>query len=245
LEKRILQSADIIITISPALKSFLLRTFPFIKNKPIFSIANGLKFQNINQSQQKDIREIILTFTGTLYGKRNIIPLLKIVSQLKKENFFKNTKISIRIFGNYPKEYLEYAIIKLNIKDMVFLGDIVPRSDALEEINKCTLAIHVGEAINYPTIAFKVWDYLGFRKKILYLGLEESYTAKFIKQNNIGIVIPIDNLSKGKETLENLINNIENNEFHFSIEQKKLEKFSWDYKAKKLINNVINELLNS
>ena len=126
---------------------------------------------------------------------------------------------------------------------MVFLGSFVPRAKALNEIKKCDLAIHIGEDIDYPTIAFKVWDYLGCGKKILYLGLEESYTARFLNQNDLGIVIPMKNIFKGQDILRNLIINIKTDKSNFRVEQNQLAEFTWDYKSIQFINEVVKNLI--
>lgn len=243
IEKRILKCADIIITVSSELNSFLKTKFSFIQNKPIYSIANGLNIDKIYYHPKKDYQIITFTFTGALYKKRSIVPLIKLIYDLKKDNFFRDFSFSMRIFGNYKKEPLKEIIKKLNIEDLIILGDLIPRSKAFNEIIKSDLAIHIGENLNYPTIAFKVWDYLSCRKKILYLGREDSYTANFLKKNEFGIVIPINNLPKGKKILKHLLNEIKNNKFDNMIEEKKLAKFSWEYKVKDFINKIIKNIV--
>ena len=240
LEKKIHEFVKLIITVSPKLNLFLRKNFPRLKKKLIFSIANGMNIQPDYEIIKNRNQEIIFTYTGSLYSKRSIIPLLKIVSDLKKENFFKNFKFSLKIFGIYDKKLLKKAIKILEIENLIFLGSFIQRSDAIKEISKCNLAIHIGENLDYPTIAFKVWDYLSCRKKILYLGLENSYTSRFLKENEFGITIPIDNLNEGKNRLKNLLNDlICNTSKKYNIEQKLLEKFTWDYKTKEFIKYVI------
>ncbi|MFX1593043.1 MAG: hypothetical protein ACFFCL_10145, partial [Promethearchaeota archaeon] len=173
------------------------------------------------------------------YGRRNIVPLLKILSELKKENFFKNIKPLIKIYGKYPKDRLERIINKLGISDLFFLGGFIKRTEVLNEIKKCDLALHIGESLDYPTIAFKVWDYISYGKKILFITREDTYRASFIKNNDLGIIIPIDNLPKGKEIFKNLINNITKNNFSLNIDKNKLDTFTWEKRAIKFIKNVI------
>ncbi len=243
LEKRILQSSDMIITVSSALILFLKTNFPSIKNKPLFSITNGLNVQKLDNYDKNKDEEIIFTFTGRLYGKRSILPLLTIISYLKKENFTKDFRFSLKIFGRYNKKNLGNIVKKLDIEDIMYLGDLIPRSDALKEIKRCDIAVHIGENINYPTIAFKVWDYLSCRKKILYLGLENSYTANFLKRNDFGIIIPINDLIEGKKRLKRLLIDINNNRFNNLIQDEQIINFSWDNKATIFINKIIKNLV--
>ena len=243
IERKILKNADIIITVSTALSSFLKTNFPFLRNKPIISISNGLNLQNISNYDEKDPQKIIFTFTGTLYEKRNIIPLLKIISELKKDNILSGSKFKIKIYGKQYGINLEKAIKELDIEDLVYLGGLVPRDEALKEIIKSDLAIHVGENLDYPTIAFKVWDYLSCRRKILYLGREDSFTANFFKKNSFAVIIPINNLGKGKEVLKDLLDDFAQEKFNNRINEKELSEFKWDKKAKKFIEKIVNPLI--
>lgn len=242
IERKILNSADVIITISPALKMFLNTYFPFIKKKPIITIPHGLNLRKNDTFYEKKPKEIIFSFTGTLYEKRDITPLLEIISELKKEHIFNNIQFQLKIYGKYPKKSLKKVIQKLNISDLIFLGGFISRTEVINEIMKSDLAIHVGENLNYPTIAFKVWDYLSCRKKILYLGRKDSYTAQFLKKNKFGIVIPGNDLNKGKILLKNLLNDIKNKNFKSDVEDHLLNKFSWDNRVNKFINKVIKRI---
>lgn len=238
-EKKILQYSDIIASNSSYLNSLLKSNFPSIKHKQFIAIEDGLNIQQSAIIPKEKTRNIIITYTGSIYGRRNIVPLLKILSELKKENFFKNIKPLIKIYGKYPKDRLERIINKLGISDLFFLGGFIRRTEVLNEIKKCDLALHIGESLDYPTIAFKVWDYISYGKKILFITREDTYRASFIKNNDLGIIIPIDNLPKGKEIFKNLINNIIKNNFSLNIDKNKLDTFTWENRAIKFIKNVI------
>ncbi|MFX1258128.1 MAG: glycosyltransferase [Promethearchaeota archaeon] len=234
-EKKILKSADVIITVCSELNLFLINKFPFIKNKPIYEIANGLNLKEIVETPLKrKSNEVIFTFTGKLYGIRTIVPLLKIISDLKKEGYFKDFKFTLKIFGSY-RENLPFIIKELEIQDLIYLGSFIQRLRVFEELSKCDLAVHIGENFNYPTLAFKVWDYLSMGKKILYLGLNDSYTAKFLKETNFGITIPLNNLKKGKSILRNLLNDIRNKKFVKNINKEEIIQFEWEKKAEKFL----------
>lgn len=239
LERKTLLNSDLIISLSEVMNSFLKDKFPFIKNKKMFSIDQGINIEKIEKKTTNNTK-IIFTFAGSIYGKRNIIPLLKIISKLKNENFFKDLPFLIKIYGKYSRKNLEYIIDKLNINDLVYLGDLIPRKKVFSEILKSNLALHIGENLNYPTLSFKIWDYLRMRKKILYLGREDSYTAQFLKKFELGIVIPINYLEKGKNILKNLLTDIKNKQFSNLIEEDVLYQFSWDIRALEFQEKVLN-----
>lgn len=235
LEKNIIKSAKGVITVSPALEKYLKQKFPTIKKTHITSIPNGVNYyENIKKGTKKIQNSIIFTFAGTLYRKRSIIPLLVIISKLNNQKLFYDLSFKIKIFGHYNKALLRKYIHKLKIEKLVFLKGHVPRSKIFKEIKKSTLAIHVGENLNYPTIAFKVWDYLTCNKKILYLGLKNSYTADFLGENDFGIVLPLDDLNRATNILKNLILDLKQGKFQANIDINKLKMYSWDYQVNKL-----------
>ena len=213
-----------------------------MKNKPIYSIASGITIGNTLKYKKKDSRKITFTYTGTLYKKRSIVPLLKIISGLKKEKFFDNLDFKIKIYGQQLTIDLKKVIKDLNLEDIVFLGGFVSRDKAIYEITRSDLAIHVGENLNYPTIAFKVWDYLSCRKKILYLGRDDSYTAKFLKKYDLAFIIPINKIEKGKKILINLINDLIGNKINTTLDDNLLKEFAWDKRAQEFVNKVLNNI---
>lgn len=79
LEKKIHEFVKLIITVSPKLNSFLRKSSPYLKEKLIFSIVNGMNIQLDYEIIKNRNQEIIFTYTGSLYSKRSIIPLLKIM----------------------------------------------------------------------------------------------------------------------------------------------------------------------
>ncbi len=244
IEKKILQFADIFISNSPYLNSLYNSYFPFLNEKPIVAIEDGLEIQEEALSSTYERNKIVLLFAGSIYGKRNILPFLKIISDLKKERFFIDLNFQLKIFGQYSERPLKNIIHKSNLQDIVYLGGFIPRSKVLKEIEQCTLALHIGENIDYPTIAGKVWEYLSYGKKMIFISQENTYRANFIKDNNLGIVIPIDDLNKAKQIFKDLISDVKNNKFLIKIEKSKILEFSWDNRAKKFLKNIIEFIQN-
>ncbi len=244
IERISLKYPDMIITVSSALTRFLKNCFPFIKNKAIHSIPNGLRIYEIYQDSVQNNSRIFFIFAGSLYRKRNIIPLLKLISQLKVDGVLRSNNFLFKIYGYYDYKELNSIINELRIKDLIFLGQNLPKSQILQEISQSHIAIHIGENLNYPTIAFKVWDYLSCRKRILYLGKKESLTSKFIESNKFGFTLPINNLKKAKQILENIIEDIRNRNFDIIIPKENLKAFTWDQRTNKFIEKIVNQYIN-
>ena len=239
IDKKVLKTSDAIIAISEGLKEYLIKSFPSIVQKEkIFVLPNGLE---MNSSLPTGARfppnnKIVLTFTGKLYGLRDLKPLIKIVSSVKELGKLKGVSLEINIFGRYNFEYLSNLIQKYNVSEYFSLNGFIPRNECLKKISESTLTLHIGENFNYPTISFKVWDYLSMRKKIVYLGREDSYTARFLKDNNLGFTIPVNDHKAGVKEFISLIDRLVSNQINLEIDPKQLSNYTWDNLTPKLID---------
>ena len=88
IERKILNSADVIIMISDALKELMIKKFPFLKNKQIYVVENGLNLKNLTIISGKNENTINFTFIGKIYGERTIEPLFYMISDLNRKGVF-------------------------------------------------------------------------------------------------------------------------------------------------------------
>lgn len=244
MEKRILKSADRIITISEGMKQFLLDNFPETRNKRIHAIPHGINIDDIEKITKRSniSKEITFTFTGNLYGRRDLEPLIRIVSTSHELGKLNNISLNINIFGRYDSKHLTSLFKKYDVYKYFHLEGFVPRDVCLEEVLNSSLALHVGENLNYPTLSFKVLEYLSMRKKIVYIGREESYTAKFLEKYGLGITLPINDHDLGLKRFEELIEGLKKQTFQTNISSDDLYKFTWDERTNDLIK-IINYFL--
>ena len=237
MEKSILKSADWIITISEGMKQFLLDNFPETRNKRIRAIPHGINIDDVEKiTKRSNIpKEIIFTFTGNLYGLRDLEPLIRIVSTSHELGKLNNISLNINIFGRYDSKHLTSLFKKYDVYKYFHLEGFVPRDVCLEEVLNSSLALHVGENLNYPTLSFKILEYLSMRKKIVYIGREESYTAKFLEKYGLGITLPINDHDLGLKRFEELIEGLKKQTFQANISSDDLYKFTWDERTNDLI----------
>jgi len=237
MEKRILKSADRIITISEGMKQFLLDNFPETRNKRIHAIPHGINIDDVEKiTKRSNIpKEITFTFTGNLYGLRDLEPLIRIVSTSHELGKLNNISLNINIFGRYDSKHLTSLFKKYDVYKYFHLEGFVPRDVCLEEVLNSSLALHVGENLNYPTLSFKILEYLSMRKKIVYIGREESYTAKFLEKYGLGITLPINDHDLGLKRFEELIEGLKKQTFQANISSDDLYKFTWDERTNDLI----------
>ena len=237
IEKKVLKTSDAIIAISEGLKDYLIESFPTIVQKEkVFVLPNGLGIDSTlaTDSNFPPTSEIVFTFTGKLYGLRDLKPLIKIVSSVKDLGKLEDVSLKINIFGRYNFDYLSNLIQKYKVLEYFSLNGFIPRPECLKKISESTLTLHIGENFNYPTISFKVWDYLSMRKKIVYLGREDSFTARFLKENDLGFTIPVNEHDLGVKKFISLIERLTSNQINLEVDPKQLSNYTWDNLTPKL-----------
>jgi hypothetical protein len=74
------------------------------------------------------------------------------------------------------------------------------------------------------------------RKKIVYLGRVESFTARFLKDNNLGFTIPVNNHDLGVKKFISLIDRLKSNQIKLEVEPKQLLAYTWGELTQKLID---------
>ena len=85
----------------------------------------------------------------------------------------------------FNRKKIVSTIARLKIDDLIYFGGFVSREKAFKEVHKSDFAVHIGENLHYPTIAFKVWDYLSCGKKnIISRPRRFLYSSISIKKKN-------------------------------------------------------------
>ena len=245
LERRIIKNSDAVLTVSEAMNGFLLKYFPeVIAEEKITVISSGLNLDEASKytAFKGSQNEIRFTFTGFLYGMRDITPLIRIVADVKKKDLFPDIKFRINIFGKYDYHYLSETIEKNQVEDIFHLGGYISHEECYNELSSSTFPLHVGENLDYPTISFKVWEYLAMRKKIVYLGREDSFTAQFLQQHDLGFTIPINDHVAGVMRFIELIEGIKSDTLDLEVSSDQLKEFTWDRIVDKL-DRVFQEVI--
>lgn len=239
IDKKVMKTSNAIITISEGLKEYLVKKFPSIlSKKKIYVLSNGLEINSSSIPNISKIKyeKINLIFTGNLYGIRDLKPLIKIMSSVQELGKLEDVPLKIDIYGNYDSSYLSGLIHKYNVKQYFNLNGFIPRNECLKRISESTLTLHIGENFNYPTISFKVWDYLSMGKKVVYLGRNDSYTAKFLEETDFGYTISINDHDLGVKSFISLIDRIKSKSIDLNVKPESLLNYTWDKLASKLSN---------
>jgi glycosyltransferase involved in cell wall biosynthesis len=190
LEKKVLQNADRIITVSEALKKLFAEKTDNIRDK-IKVIPNGFDtadFKGMNANVHPDL--FYLTYAGTLSKEYNVSGFIKALKELPEDI---RPGIKVRFIGQMPSEIWE-RFEAGGVDSMVELKGYVPHASAIENMMSSDLLLLIIPDVknNEGILTGKLFEYLGSGKKILFIGPKQGDAAKVIRKTKSGTICSYD-----------------------------------------------------
>ena len=224
LEKEVLQTADVALTVSETWVEDLKR----LGGSRVELITNGYDAADF-ELKPKTNDKFIIGHYGLLNHLRNPKNLWKALADLCDENSEFNDKLKIHLSGNVDGEVLAEIEAYPQLKEKVKQLGYISHAQVLHQYNEADLLLLLlfnskSGVGNYPG---KVFEYFAAQKPILAFGPEGSDTQRLINETKSGLFFNYD-----AEDIKNEILNIFNGKNEFKTEG--LEKFSREKLAKDL-----------
>jgi len=200
LEKRVIDSADRVVTISGPIKEDFISNHLSARDK--FSvITNGFDsddFKNLKE-KNKDRNKITIVHTGSLYGPRDPTTFLKAVSIIKNLDLELAKKLKIIFVGKSEKDIKSLAK-DFDIAELVEVVPSVPHEESLQyQVDSDILLLITGPGKG--TVTGKVFEYMALGKPIIALTDEDSFIADILRKTNLGFISDASNVEKISDIL--------------------------------------------
>ncbi|BDU51413.1 hypothetical protein [Haliovirga abyssi] len=198
IEKKHLKKVDKIVVATDNAKKEKIKKFGIGIDK-IDAIYNGYSeedWEKINSFEENKIKtdKIVISYLGNIDfkqgGFRDTTNFFKAYEKLEKEK----EKYKIRFIG-VNKTSLVLELIK-KYSEIDFIGKIPPR-DAMLEMKKSDILLNIHTLEDKSSellIAGKFFDYLRSGKKIFSISSDKSIVSKLIREKNLGIAVPNDEI---------------------------------------------------
>jgi glycosyltransferase involved in cell wall biosynthesis len=201
LERKVIRSATRVVWYSTLQMAddYFLTTYP---NQPAdkfhqipFFGYDSEEFEDIWQTRVEDLTGdmLRLSYVGSFY-EGGISPdnFLKGLAKFMREYSLGEDHLRVTFAGSWGEKYSQ-MVTDLGLKNIVEYIGYVSRSKCLDlyQSSHILLLICTPEGEDFPS---KFWDYLGARRVILGLLPLESFLAKCIIQEKLGVIAPPDNV---------------------------------------------------
>jgi len=183
LERRIVGSAQAIVTVSEPFADSYAASY----GKPVAVVLNGFDpadyaGRECRGASSSPCLEIV--YTGGIYpGRRDPTPLFRGLALMPKAS----TQVRVHFYGTNPAHVLPLAT-EAGVGHQVYAHAHVPHAEAVavQQRADVLLLMQWNNPREQGNVTGKLFEYLGARRPILGLGLEDGVPAKIIRERSAG-----------------------------------------------------------
>ncbi|MEX1138013.1 MAG: glycosyltransferase [Bacteroidota bacterium] len=198
LESSVIRDATIIEAAWRGILKDIIKKNPDVDCTKLFHLPNGFDSEDFPAVERKSSERFVVTYTGSLYGKRNPAMFLKAVEELVTEGSVNPETILLQFIGRFGTEVRE-MVERSQIRQSVKLVPYLPHAESIKELLRSdALLLIVDNATGSEEIVpGKVYEYLGARLPIIALA-PEGAVAELIRETRSGFVADGSDLGKIK-----------------------------------------------
>ena len=202
LEKKVLEDADILVTVSESwAKDFL----SISAIEPIV-ITNGFDPDDFLEVGKLVLDEkFSITHVGSLNKDRNPFIFWKAINELIQEDSAFAADLEIKLIGPIDISINE-ELVKYNLILQTTLIDSLPHKDVLSHlIQSQVLLLPLNDVPNIDgVIPGKMYEYFGAKRPIICIGKEDGDAAKIIQSTQTGVVVDFSDSKRLKKEILNM-----------------------------------------
>lgn len=236
-EKTVLQSADIVTTVSNSLLEILKKIY----NREYFIIENGFE-QSIIQNQENKIDNNFfnIVYTGILSPQSDIENLWKAIFMLLKEEYSFSSHLKITLIGNIDSSIID-DINKYNLLKYTEIHSSIPHLEAIKEQQKAIILLLIipNSASAKSIITGKIFEYLAAGRPILGIGPTDGDVSMILGNSEYAKMIDWDDLQGIKDFILNIYKKYNDGD-SLIIDYPQKEVYSRENLAKKFYNILEN-----
>lgn len=207
LEQKVLQNADVVLTVSKTLQEEFLKT-----SNNVEVITNGFDDEVLLENTQLDTK-FSISHIGLLPRQSNPLLLWEVLKELLEENNDFKNDLEISLTGSVSEEVLN-SINKNGLTTYLKLQGYVSHHEAicLQKQSQVLLLLIPNTKNSKGILTGKLFEYLTAKRPILAIGNEDGDLATILQETNAGVIIDFDNKSKLKSVILELYIKFKNDE---------------------------------
>lgn len=242
LEKSVFENADYVECAWEGIKKDALDKYPTFDAEKFVHIPNGYDSADFPKSESVVNEIFTLTYTGSMYGRRNPKTLFDAIEELIVVGLVEKDKFKFRFIGRFGAE-IDEMIENTSFKKQIEVIGYMAHSESIKMLMKSdALLLIVDEAKESEEIVpGKVYEYLGVMKAILAITPQKSAIAKLIRETNAGLIAHQDENELLQSNFLSFYNNFYNGNELIKLDQNKIEKYERKNSAKQL-TEILNEI---
>lgn len=177
--------------------------YPKLDRKKFFHVPNGFDSDDFPKQKFEKNEKFTVTYTGSLYGRRNPEAFFAAVQQLIDEKVFSADDIKLRFVGRFGAE-VEQMYRNVSFPQAIETVAYVPHEKSIEYLIKSdALLLIVDESKESEEIVpGKVYEYVGVRRPIIAVAPHGSAIEALMNETQCGRVAHQSEVAKIAEIIK-------------------------------------------
>jgi glycosyltransferase involved in cell wall biosynthesis len=201
LENWVVKSADLVIANTHPLRSEFIERFGQSLESRCITVLNGFdaqEFSGISPAPRDVFSEgaFLLVHSGFLYGKRDPRNFIDAFAKLRDERIIDMDKVRCDLIGQVELPYdLASYIRERRLDQQIRLSGQISYAESLARLAGCDLGLIVqpGTGTQIPS---KIFEYIGFGKKILAVAPNDSAVSAIVSDFGLGEIADADSVDQ-------------------------------------------------
>ncbi len=190
LERSVLQEADRIECAWEGIADDAIGKYPELPREKFIHIPNGFDPADYPPPPTQRNERFTITYTGSLYGRRNPTVLLQGLEELLHRGVLTPAEVCLRIVGRCGEEVLETLRNSPFATSVEFIPYVPHRESVRYVVSSDVLLLVVDEAEDsHAIVPGKVFEYLGAGKPILAIAPHGSAVDRLLQETGTGAVV--------------------------------------------------------
>ena len=211
LERSVYEDADLVECAWRGIARDFQEKYPHVNPVKCLHLPNGFDPEDFPSWEAESHEKFTVTYTGSMYGRRNPETFLRAVDELVNEGKVAKEKILLKFIGRFGAE-VKAMVDRCAVRDSVEIVPYAPHSESIRELLRadCLLLVVDESKESSEIVPGKVFEYLGARRPILALA-QEGAIAEIVRETRSGVVVPNQDVEAIKGAF---VENYENFVYH-------------------------------
>ncbi len=244
MERSVFEEADAVECAWEGIIKDALGKYPRLDKKKFHHVPNGFDSSDFPKVEIKNNDKFTVTYTGSMYGRRNPQTIFAAIEKLIEENKIDPKKIHLRFVGRFGAE-VEEMFAGASFSDSIETVSYVPHEKSIEYLMLSdALLLVVDESKESAEIVpGKVYEYIGVHRPVIAVGPEDGAIARLLNETHAGDIAHQSELQKQADIFEKHYNEWLGGEKSYSPDLDKIKTYERREAAKKLAE-IADELIN-
>lgn len=199
MEKAVFMNANFVECAWEGIIKDALAKYPDLDPSKFIHVPNGFDSNDFPDVTYIPNSTFTVTYTGSMYGRRNPESLFKAIEELLAESKISPEDFTLRFvgrFGNEVSEMFDKATFSARIEQIGYVShhesiELIMKSDAL-------LLVVDESKESREIVPGKVYEYIGVNRPLIAIGPEDGAVANLIRETSTGNIAHQNNIEKIK-----------------------------------------------